>query len=69
MQKRYGYLKIREEIELGRRGLVVWAYRRSGKFLARVEINHAGLAMFTGKRGRKKLGDLSWETLMAQLSK
>ena len=69
MQRRYGYLEIKELIELGRTGLVVWAYRRSGQFLGRVEINHAGLAAYTGKKGRKRLGDMKWETLFKRLTK
>jgi len=68
MQRRYGYLRINEEIELGRSGLVVWAYTKRGRFLGRVEINHAGLAAYTGKKGTKRLGDMRWETLFKRLS-
>jgi hypothetical protein len=69
MQRRFGYLKINEEIELGRAGLTVWAYTRRGRFLGRVEISHAGLAAFTGTTGRKRLGDMRWETFFARLSR
>jgi hypothetical protein len=68
MQKRYGYLRINEVIELGRSGIVVWAYTRRGKFLGRVEINHAGLAAYTGKKGTKRLGDMRWERFFERLS-
>jgi hypothetical protein len=67
MQRRYGYLKINEVIELGRPGLVVWAYTRRGRFLGRVEINHAGLAAYTGKKGTKRLGDMRWEEFFERL--
>jgi hypothetical protein len=67
--KRHGYLRIREEIELGLPGLVVWAYGKSGRYLGRVEINAAGLAAFTGKKGKKRLGNMSWETLFKRLDK
>lgn len=30
MKRRCGYLRINEEIELGRAGLVVWAYSKGG---------------------------------------
>ena len=69
MQRRYGYLKINEIIELGRRGLLVWAYTRRGRFLGRVEISHAGLAAYTGRKGRKRLGDMRWEKFFERLAK
>jgi hypothetical protein len=65
--KRRGYLRIREEIELGLPGLVVWAYGKRGRYLGRVEINAAGLAAFTGKKGKKRLGNMSWETQFQRL--
>jgi hypothetical protein len=34
-----------------------------------VEINHAGLAAYTGKKGRKRLGDMRWERFFERLSK
>ena len=67
--KHRGYLKIYEEIELSNAGLVIWAYGRRGKYLGRVEINRAGLAAFTGIKGRKRLGNMLWETLFARLAK
>ena len=41
--KRSSYLKHDETIELGKRGLTVWAYGRTGKYVCRVEINAAGV--------------------------
>jgi hypothetical protein len=67
MQERYGYLRINEKIQLGRSGLVVWAYSKDDKFLGRVEINHAGLAAYVGKNGTKRLGNWRWEKLFKTL--
>ncbi|HXW17008.1 MAG TPA: hypothetical protein VEJ39_01815 [Candidatus Acidoferrales bacterium] len=67
MKKRTGYLKLHEEVKLDKVGLTVWAYSKRGKYVGRVEINHAGLAAFTGPRGKKRLGNLSWETLFERL--
>lgn len=43
------------------------AYTKRGKYLGRVEINRAGLAAFTGKKGGKRLGNMSWESLFHRL--
>jgi len=47
----------------------VWAYSKSGKYLGRVEINQAGLAAYTGRRGTRRLGNMSWERLFERLDK
>jgi hypothetical protein len=65
--KNRGYLKIREEIELTRRGLTVRAYTKRGKFIGRVDINHAGLKAYVGKKANKVLGNMSWEQLFDRL--
>ena len=67
MRKRMGYLKLHEVVELNLRGLTVWAYTRRGKYLGRVEINRAGLAAYTGKKGTRLLGNMSWERLFERL--
>lgn len=69
MNRRMGYLKLREEVPLGIRGLEVRAYNKGGRYLGRVEINRAGLAAFTGVHGRKRLGNMSWERFFERLSK
>lgn len=65
--KSRSYLKLAETIELTQRGLTVWAYTKRGRYLGRVEINNAGLAAFTGKKGKKKLGNMSWQTFFERL--
>jgi hypothetical protein len=67
--KRRGYLKMNETIELGLPGITVWAYGQRHKYLGRVEINAAGLAAYTGKKGNKKLGNMSWAHFFDRLEK
>lgn len=67
--KRSSYLKYDEIIQLGKRGLKVWGYGKRQRFICRVEINAAGVAVYTGPKGRKKLANVSWEKLVELLSK
>lgn len=69
MKRRMGYLQMKEEVPLGIRGLVVWAYSKRGKYLGRVEINRAGLAAYTGRKGQNCLGNMSWERFFERLGK
>ena len=66
--KRSSYLKHDETIELGKRGLTIWGYNKRKKFVCRVEINAAGLALYSGNKGGKKLVDASWEYLVKRMS-
>lgn len=65
--KSRSYLQVHETIELTQRGLTVWAYTKRGKYLGRVEINNAGLSASTGKKGTKRLGNMSWEKFFDRL--
>src|SRR5207245_5408600 len=67
MTKRTGFLQL-EEIPLNKVGLSVRAYGKKKNYVGRVEINHAGLAAFTGPKGTKCIANLSWEKLFATLS-
>jgi len=67
--KRSSYMLYDETIELGKRGLKLWAYGKTGKYVCRVEINAAGIAVYTGKKGGKRLADVNWENLVKRLSK
>ncbi len=69
MKKRMGYLRLHEVVALSLRGLTVWAYNKRGKYLGRVEINRAGLAAYTGRKGTKLLGNMRWERLFERLQK
>ncbi len=67
MKKRTGYLKLHETVALKKVGLTVWAYSKQGKYVGRVEINRAGLAAYTGLKGKKRLGNMNWEMLFHRL--
>jgi hypothetical protein len=57
-----------EEIPLNKVGLSIRAYGKKKNYVSRVEIDHAGLAAFTGPRGKKCIANLGWEKLFATLS-
>ncbi len=67
MKMRKGYLKLHEQFTLHKVGLTVWAYSKQDEFLGRVEINHAGLAAYIGAKGKKRLGNLSWEKFFERM--
>jgi hypothetical protein len=67
--KRRGYLQLHEEVEMGIRGLTVWAYSRNYKFLGKVQINRAGLSAWTGKKANRRVCNLTWEQLFERLEK
>jgi len=69
VKKRMGYFKLNETVALRIPGLTVWAYSKRGRYLGRVEINRAGLAAFTGVKGNKRLGNMSWERFFERLEK
>ena len=66
--KRSSYLKYDEVVELGKRGLTIWGYDKSGDFVCRLEINATGLELFSGTKGRKRIANASWEGLVKKLS-
>ncbi len=67
--KRKSYLKYSAEVKLRIKPVFVWGYGRTGRFVCRVEINSAGLAVYSGKKGTKRLGNMSWEDLVKRLDK
>jgi hypothetical protein len=66
MTKRAGYLAL-DEVPLNRVGLSIRAYGKKKNYVGRVEINHAGLAAYTGPKGNKLIANLSWEKLFKRL--
>lgn len=66
--KRSSYLKYDETVQLGKRGLTIWAYGKSQQFVCRLEINATGLEAFSGTKGRKRIANASWEGLVKKLS-
>lgn len=67
--KRSAYMKHERTIELDRAGITIWGYGRTGKYVCRLHINATGLAAYKGKKGGKRVADVSWEDLVKQLSK
>ena len=65
--KQRSYLKYSGYVELGIKSAYVWGYGKNGKFVCRVEINRAGIAVYSGKKGTKRLGNMSWEGLVKRL--
>jgi hypothetical protein len=65
--KRRSYLRYGAEVELGIKPAFIWGYGKKGKFVCRVEINSAGLAVYTGKKGTRRLGNMSWASLVKRL--
>jgi hypothetical protein len=65
-RKRSSYLSARD-LQLGKRPIKIWGYDKSEDFVCRLEINAAGVEVFSGGRGGKKLGNYSWEQLVTKL--
>jgi hypothetical protein len=68
IKKRSATLQI-QNIHLGNGAITVKGCDQLGKFVCRLEINAAGLRAYSGKYGRKKLGDWYWHGLVQQLEK
>lgn len=66
-RRRSSYISIPGNIELQRAAAVVWGYGKDDRFVCRLEINGAGIAVFGGGKGTKFLGDLTWERLVKVL--
>jgi hypothetical protein len=65
---RSSYLAVRPTIELSKKPIIVWGYDPAGKFVCRLEINSAGIAVYAGEKGGKKLRNVTWERLVQDLS-
>lgn len=66
--ERTATVKHHQRIELGTHGLSVRGYDMNGDFVCRLEINGAGVAVWGGTKGRKRLANLNWEQLVERLS-
>jgi hypothetical protein len=66
--KRSSYLKYDEVVELGKRGLKIWAYGKTRRFVCRLEINATGVAVFSGVKGKKRIANMGWEGFVERLS-
>jgi hypothetical protein len=67
--KRSSSLYMRDEVYLGKGpAVIIRGYDTSGKFVCRLAVSNAGVAVYSGGRGQKFLGDLTWEQLADKLS-
>jgi hypothetical protein len=67
-KKRRCYLSA-EEVHLRKKPIKIWGYDKSDKFVCRLEINAAGLEVFSSKNGAKMLCNWTWEELVLNLEK
>lgn len=65
--KRSSYLIYDEAVQLGKRGLTIWAYGKTGKYVCRLEANATGLSVFIGKKGGRRIANVYWEQLVKKL--
>ena len=75
MLKRTAVMQYTGEIELSTKPLKIWGYgkkgatrNRVGEYVYRLEINSAGIAVYAGKKGLKRVANLSWEDFVARLT-
>ena len=47
--------------------MLLWCYGKTKKFVCRVELNSAGIAVYTGSKGRKRVANKTWEGFVKQL--
>jgi hypothetical protein len=56
-----------KDLPLSNKALRIWGYSKDEKFVCRLEVNSAGVAVFAGEKGKTKICDVSWETLVEKL--
>ena len=61
------YLSV-HGVELGKKPIYVFGYSKSDDFVCRLEINAAGIAVYAGAKGTKKLCNHTWEGFVDKLS-
>lgn len=69
MTRQSSYLQYSAYIPLEIKPLVVWGHGEDDKFVCRVEINRAGIAVYSGKTGTKRLGNMDWKGLVKRLER
>ena len=68
MRRRSSYLKHDVEMQLGVKGLTVWGYSLKGRFVCRLWVNSAGVAVYSGTKGKKRIANVTWEGLVKKLA-
>jgi hypothetical protein len=74
IEKRGAYLHVGRPqfgvpVPVGKKPVWITGYSKSDEFVCRLEISAAGIAVFTGRKGRKSLGDWTWEKFVQDLEK
>jgi hypothetical protein len=65
--KRSSYIMHDETVPLGKRGVTIWAYGRTGRYVCRLEVNATGISIYSGKKGGLKIANVNWEKLVKKL--
>lgn len=65
-KQRSSYLKVNQTVELAQTGITVWGYSTEEEFVCRLEINAAGVGVYT--KGGKEICNLPWEKFLARLN-
>jgi hypothetical protein len=50
------------------KALTIRGYDPDGNFVCRLEVSNAGVTVFSGARGAKRLCNLTWEALVKRLA-
>ena len=66
MKRRRAYVTV-PEATLDIAPVVIMGYGKRKNFTCRLEINRAGIAVYTGTYGNKRLCDVSWERFVEKL--
>lgn len=65
--RRSSYFEIPSGFELARSPITIWGYDQSQKIVCRLEINGAGIAVYSGPKGKKMLLNDTWERFVQDL--
>jgi hypothetical protein len=65
-RRRTSYISAKD-LPLSNKALKIWGYSKDKKFVCRLEVSAAGVAVFVGEKGTTELCDYSWETLVEKL--
>jgi len=65
--KRSSIMHFKQNINVDKAGFKIWGYDTKGKFVCRLEINAAGLALYTGEKGGRRIANVNWERLVEKL--
>jgi len=67
LARRSTSVTLPKELPIERERVIVRGYDPTGKFVCRIEISNAGVEVFTGGKGQKRLKNVTWEGLVSLL--